>query len=35
MPSVIKAQTTKLISLMVYREQELGPALQRKQVSAL
>lgn len=35
MPSVIKAQTTKLISLMAYREQELGPALQRKQVSAL
>lgn len=35
MPSVIKAQTTKLISLMAYIEQELGPALQRKQVSAL
>lgn len=35
MPSVIRAETTKLISLMAYSEQQLGPALQRKQVSAL
>lgn len=35
MPSVIRAETTRFISFMAYSEQELGPAPQRKQVSAL
>jgi len=35
MASVIKAETTKLIQLMTYREHELGPTLQRKQVNTL